>query len=753
MKQCLIYGFVLYKYVEENENFFIMRKSLRIEYQVAEKSTIIDPATADHIELLASLGARKSKLSLFGVLNKCVTPSGVRLLRSNLYQPPIDLDVIQDRLCLVEELINDMGFFNSLRNIISRFPDLDPVLNLCVKRQETKISSSQIEAKIDRMISLKQILQLLPAFTEILSKSKATICVQAVKKFRNHVKNSSLLLEMMYLVLEESNVGIKGSSSSGKFSRAMAVKADVNGLLDLARRTFCDYVEQMNSEVNALAEAHQAPMKLEWKANKGWFIQINNQKNCNINLNKLPEEFIRVVKTKTGVTFVTQDFAAKDSLAKDSLVEINKMSDAILNELLNEVREYIGFLYLLSDTISNIDMLVSFANVSMTEDYTKPEFGDSLIIRGGRHPILERICVDVTSNDTKVDRLSRLQILTGPNMSGKSTYLRQVLLLTVMAQIGCYVPAQFATVRITDRIFSRVTNRDSIETNSSTFMVEMQETAFILSNMGQSSLVIIDELGRGTSVEEGTAICWAVAEALLKTSAFVFLATHFTQMPALADLHPCVENSHFLTRVEANQIVHTHQLVKGRAPETRGRGGDDSADCGEVSYGLELASRSALPVKYVEKARKISKRIKHSQDNIVSVNPLDRLCLDHVIRMKKLANSGLPIGDLQSELKDIKISFLMESKNLPEIKEARVSRDCDGKVDQGEQTAGSSGDNSAQLQTGHRHQSIQSVEGEPKSTKVSVFHVEELDGPNFTKGSSESDQISRKKNSGIEIEF
>ena len=735
-----------------------MRKSLRIEYQVAEKSTIIDPATADHIELLASLGAKKSKLSLFGVLNKCVTASGVRLLRSNLYQPPIDLEVIQDRLCLVEELINDMGLFNSMKNILSRFPDLDPVLNLCVKRQETRISGAQIEAKIDRMVSLKQILQLLPAFIEILSKSQSMICVKAVKKLRNHVKNSYLLLDMMYLVLDESNSsGLKGPSSSVKFSRAMAVKSDVNGLLDLARRTFCDYVDQMNSEVNALAEAHQAPMKLDWNAKKGFSIHINNQRNCSINIDKLPEEFIRIVKTKTGVSFVTQDFAAKDSLAKDSLVEINKMSNAILNELLNEVREYIGFLYLLSDTISGLDMLVSFANVSMTEDYIKPEFGDSLVIRGGRHPILERICVDVTSNDTKVDMLSRLQILTGPNMSGKSTYLRQVLLLTIMAQVGCFVPAQFATFRITDRIFSRVTNRDSIETNSSTFMVEMQETAFILSNMGKSSLVIIDELGRGTSVEEGTAICWAVAEALLKTSAFVFLATHFTQMLALSDLHPCVENSHFMTSVEENEVVYTHQLVKGRAPETQTRD--------KVSYGLELASRSALPAKYVKKAIEISKRIQDNQVNVVSVNQLDQLCLDHVIRMKKLANSGLPMEDLRSELKAIKMSFLMEAKNLPDIQRARALRDTDGEVDMGdrdqemecdtgEETSEATGDDGAELEPGSSgHGQVQRTQS-AKSKPVSMFHVEEIDGTNSTKSKLGSNEYSREKNNAsIEIEF
>ena len=149
-------------------------------------------------------------------------------------------------------------------------------------------------------------------------------------------------------------------------------------------------------------------------------------------------------------------------------------------------------------------------------------------------------------------------------MSGKSTYLRQVVLLSIMAQIGCYVPAQFARFRIPDRIFSRVSNRDCIESNSSTFMVEMQETSFILSNLGPTSLIIIDELGRGTSVEEGSSICWAICEKLLQSSCFVFLATHFLQMTCLADLHPCVSNHHFIAKTVSGHVEYTHLLAQGR---------------------------------------------------------------------------------------------------------------------------------------------------------------------------------------------
>ena len=231
------------------------RKSLRVEYQVVEQSTIIDPATAEHIELMSSLGQSKSKLSLFGVLNHCSTQGGVRLLRSNLFQPPIDKKVITDRLEVVEELIDNMSLHHNLKSLISRFPDLDPVLTLC-----SNISSAQIDAKIDRMVALKQVLELLPPLHQLLQGSTSHLCKVASTMLSKQVNTSTLLLEMMHLVLIE-NAAITKGSGAIKFSRALAVKPDVNGLLDIARTTFCEYVEFLEVYVAELGEEHQLPLR------------------------------------------------------------------------------------------------------------------------------------------------------------------------------------------------------------------------------------------------------------------------------------------------------------------------------------------------------------------------------------------------------------------------------------------------------------------------------------------------------------
>ena len=265
-------------------------------------------------------------------------------------------------------------------------------------------------------------------------------------------------------------------------------------------------------------------------------------------------------------------------------------------------------------------------------------------------------------------------------MSGKSTYLRQVVLLTIMAQIGCFVPAQFAQFRITDRIFSRVCNKDSIETNSSSFCVEMQEIALILNNLGQSSLAIIDELGRGTSVEEGTAICWAICEALLNSSCFVFLATHFMQMTSLADVHPCVENYHFLTRIDSNQVEYTHQLVRGKMEIVRlddaSENDMETSDTNVVHYGLELAARTTFPANIIEKAKQMCDSVGEPGDqSIVTLNQLDLICNQTIIKLKKLAKLQLGHEELKQELSNIRNAFLDESKLLPEVKEAENIND------------------------------------------------------------------------------
>ena len=410
-------------------------------------------------------------------------------------------------------------------------------------------------------------------------------------------------------------------------------------------------------------------MKLHWIKNKGFQIQAVTGKKKKVDILSLPLEFQKVSEMKNGFNFVTKDFIADEGLAMKSIADICSMSNAVFKELLSEVREYIGFLYKLNDTLGLLDLVTSFATVSMSMDYIRPNFGERILIKAGRHPILERSVTELTPNDCNMSDESRIHILTGANMSGKSTYLRQLVLITVMAQLGCFVPAETATIKIFDRIFSRVSNRDSVESNASTFMLEMQEIAFILTNVTESSLVVLDELGRGTSVREGTAVCWAVSEELLGVGCLVFLATHFSNMNLMSDLHPFVQSYHFqLSEAEDKQVT-THHLVKG------------GVNLARTMYGIETASQSKFkfPQEMIERAKDFYKILTLSNSER-RISKIDVINAEHIFMLKQLVVQGITGEELKEAVSNIRASFVSVSENLSEVDDAD-SRDVGSDID------------------------------------------------------------------------
>ena len=230
-----------------------MEKTLKVEYQIPEKSTIIDPVTADHLELLAPRGQKKSKVTLFGLLNQCSSEAGVRLLRSNLFQPPREIDLINERLELLEELVTDVNKYSSIRSIIARMPELDSILSLCIKSPEIDCTLTQLESLINKIVALRQVLQLLPSLHEILQQFTSKICQEAVAMFKKNVNSSCLLLEMMLLVLSP-DVVPRLALKDNKFGKFSVIREDVNGLLDMARTTFREYVQKLENEISDLRE-------------------------------------------------------------------------------------------------------------------------------------------------------------------------------------------------------------------------------------------------------------------------------------------------------------------------------------------------------------------------------------------------------------------------------------------------------------------------------------------------------------------
>ncbi|XP_052656553.1 mutS protein homolog 4 isoform X2 [Harpia harpyja] len=333
----------------------------------------------------------------------------------------------------------------------------------------------------------------------------------------------------------------------------------------------------------------------------------------------------------------------------------NSLEDTrIVCKLLNEIYEHIHCLYKLSDIVSMLDMLLSFAHACTLSDYVRPEFTDTLAIKQGWHPILEKIAMEKpVSNNTYLTEGNNFVIITGPNMSGKSTYLKQIALCQIMAQIGSYVPAEYCSFRIAKQIFTRVGMDDDIETNASTFMKEMKEITYIIQNANEKSLIIIDELGRGTSAEEGIGICYAACEYLLNLKAFTLFATHFLELCHIDALYPNVENYHFEVQHmrssagNKEKIAYTYTLSKGYTEEK--------------NYGLKAAEVSSLPSSVILDAKEITnhiaKQILHRQQSTPEMMK-QRAVYHLAMRLVQTArNSRLDPDSLRIYLKGLKKKY------------------------------------------------------------------------------------------------
>ena len=311
----------------------------------------------------------------------------------------------------------------------------------------------------------------------------------------------------------------------------------------------------------------------------------------------LPDVFINVFRKRNIIECQTLDLLKWNQKIMDSHHEVLQMSDRSIQELIENLRAEIAPLFKISDAIALLDVTASFAHLVTTQDYCRPELTRTLAIKSGRHPIREKIHKEkYIPNDAYATRQSRFQIITGCNMSGKSTYIRSIALMAIMAQIGCFVPASYASFPIFHQLFARVSTDDSIEANISTFAAEMRETAFILRNIDDRSMVIVDELGRGTSTRDGLSIAIAIAEALVESGAFIWFATHFRDLAKVLSERNGVVNFHLAVDMsEANQMKMLYKVASGAVQEEH--------------YGLELAKVINLPPEVLQIAEKVSKKL------------------------------------------------------------------------------------------------------------------------------------------------
>lgn len=679
-------AFALLKYMEYILNIVYAPRSVKVEFQASADSTMIDVETAKHVELLQTVNPRSNN-SLFGFLNLCTTPGGTRYLRSCLFQPTTKQESIEARLDAIGELLSKPEILTGLQSTLGRFCDIDQLLSLCAVLQK-KETFSAIEQKVNHVIGLKHALELIEPLHTILSCGVESKLLADIKKSLEDQSYGKMMKKVQQIIHDEARA--KKGTANMRLQRCFAIRSGLNGLLDVARRTYCEIIDDIEDHVRGLTQQHGIPLKLGYNSYRGYHAQIScGTKKVQLKLSDLPKNFLRPQKYRTQMTFTTEEIIKLDQRSQDALKEVTLMSNVILTELLSQIRESIGSLYKLSEIVATLDMLVSLADISSMHGFVRPTFGDSLEVINGKHPILLHISagrinssgfrqkslplkttLEVVANDVTASPEFSFNVLTGDNMSGKSTYLKQVVLLQVMAQVGCYVPADSAHFRITDAIYARIGTSDNIECNASTFMLEMKEMSYILSNMTSKSLIIIDELGRGTSTQEGAAICWAIAEDIINSKAFCFLATHFELLTKLENMHSRVKNHYFLAQEDCkdkndHQSIKPHRLCKGCGPKR--------------NYGIMFAKQcSAMPQPLIERAEQMLTKMNIGDECIWTERPdeVQRLNSQKLI-FRLLSLSKLPVtNSLKEKLCQLQKMFLQDDDDDDDDEKKKLSGDA-----------------------------------------------------------------------------
>ncbi|KAK3917513.1 MutS protein-like protein 4 [Frankliniella fusca] len=600
----------LLKYVEFVQNVIFAAHSLKVEYQGAHDGTLIDIKTAKNLELLLNQQSNNATHTLIGILDHCCTHGGSRLLRASLLHPPCSLTIITNRQDGVQELAENLEITQKLQEILKQLPDVEQLLTLCMLTPSTFDGTQSMEKRINYVLMLKTTLEILPHLAAALENSQSTMLCKARESLKD--SRGDLMKERILETLHEDVKAPKGGKTA-LFQKCFAVKSGVDELMDVARKTYCELINDIHDHVLDMGTTHSLPLKIDYSVTKGYHIQITFQKNQRIEKSNLPPFFVQVQQSRNCLTCTTDTLIHANERIKHVTSDILGISNRLLTTVLNDIRQHISYLYEMCESIAVVDILLALARTASCNNYVRPTFGDHLLLKSSRHPILESFATcDPVANDIEATSWKNLCIITGPNMSGKSIYLRQVLLLQIMAQVGSFVPAEQAVFRITDHIFSHLNFDDSIENNASTLSLEMQEMQFILSNITPTSIIALDELCRGTSVEEGTAIAWALCEELSQSAAFVFVTTHFAELTKLASLYPCVKNV-YLETVETeysdkkSRLVYTHRLLSGVNPMEH--------------YGLKLAENMDVPKAILEMASNLSSKIKATTEvNLASAD-------------------------------------------------------------------------------------------------------------------------------------
>lgn len=540
-----------------------------------DKYVWLDRFTTRNLELYGTLN--EGGKSLVDVLDKTISPMGARLLKRWVAFPLKNKKQIEDRLDVVEFFFRDPEVKLALEQQISLIGDLERIISKVAVGRINPREVVQLKVALLAVLQIKEICESTNSNTLHSIQSQLNACEIIADRIEKEIQNDPPVMLVRGDVMRT------------------GIDADLDELRSLAHsgKEYLTKIEQRESEITGIPS-----LKIGFNNVFGYFIEVRNT-----HKDKVPDTWIRKQTLVNAERYITQELKDYEEKILGAEEKIQAIESRLFNDLVLSLEEYIPAIQLNANLVARLDCLLSFTKVSAENKYVRPEVNDSDVIeiKQGRHPVIEKqlpMGESYIANDVTLDSSSQqVIIITGPNMSGKSALLRQTALITLMAQIGCFVPVQSAKIGIVDKIFTRVGASDNLSLGESTFMVEMNEAASILNNISHKSLVLFDELGRGTSTYDGISIAWAIVEYIHEHPqhrAKTLFATHYHELNEMEKSFQRIRNYHVAVKEVNKQILFIRRLERGGS---------------EHSFGIHVAKMAGMPQSIVKRSEQILKEL------------------------------------------------------------------------------------------------------------------------------------------------
>ncbi len=601
-----------------------MQHVIELRYYSLDNFMRLDEISRRNLELTHSLRYGKNFGTLISVLDKTQTPMGARKLKDWMLNPLLDKNEINSRLDAVETLIDNFTIMEDLRAVLSKIGDLSRIIS--------KVGTMRINPR--DVLALKDYLSAAPLIFEIIAQLDTTL----IKKLQSEIEDYSEIFELIEISIKEDPPLLitEGSIFKAKYDE------DLDDLREVSKngKSWIARLENEEKEKTKIPS-----LKVGYNKVFGYYLEVTKT-----HKDKIPEHYIckqTLVNSERYISPKLKEYEAKVLGAEE---RIKNLEYELFLEIRQQLNQKVALMQKFVYVVAYLDVLTNFAYLAYKRNYHKPIFNEerSIQINNSRHPVIEYLLEEeeFIPNDVMMDHDSNMIILiTGPNMAGKSTYLRQVGLLAIMAQMGSFIPAEKANIPIFDHVFTRVGAADNLAMGQSTFLVEMIETANILNSATNDSLILLDEIGRGTSTFDGLSLAWAIVEHIHnnpKIAATTLFATHYHELTELENILPKVKNFNIQVKEWNDEIIFLRKIKRGSADQ---------------SYGIQVARLAGIPKKVIKRAKIILKNLEAHELSPQGLSANAR-------KVSSTPRDQLDIFDVLIEKNDKKDKILEEIKNL-----------------------------------------------------------------------------------------